>query len=410
MQAFAFGRRMKYNYCMKKKFLPCGAIILTCAAVFCGCGQSVNNFNLPSWSEYRLSGSTALQGTYPVMGTEATARFADADNFADENTYSRAVSLWGDIRAILDKANSSLSATVTSSYIYKFNSASAGEKVEIDKTCFDVLTTAVSVYEKTGGYYNPAVYQSVRLYGFGDGVTTPDSLPDNSDVEAYRQLSTHFNELELFQEDGKYYAVKPQFTVTAEGQTQSLKIDLGGIGKGWCADRVREMTSSAGFEYGFFSFGSSSISLHEYLSNQDHTYNLSSRDPRGSGGYCSVRVKNTCVSTSADYEQYYILDGVRYCHIIDPTTGSPIAKGVASATVIGGSAAENDALSTALCAMDKNTAVEFINGELSDRTVIMLVFEDGQGKVITNRTDKIEITNSAYTLANRVEDGKIVLN
>jgi thiamine biosynthesis lipoprotein len=76
-----------------------------------------------------------------------------------------------------------------------------------------------------------------------------------------------------------------------------------------------------------------------------------------------------CISTSGDYEQYYIIDDVRYCHIIDPTTGKPVQTGIMTATIIGGSAAEDDALTTAIMTMGKDKAIEFINTKLSDRYV-----------------------------------------
>ena len=69
-----------------------------------------------------------------------------------------------------------------------------------------------------------------------------------------------------------------------------------------------------------------------------------------------------------------------------------------------------DALTDALSAMDKQSAVKFINEKLTDCKVVMLIFEDGVGKVITNCPDEIKITNESYALANTVADGKIVLN
>ncbi|MDE7301443.1 MAG: FAD:protein FMN transferase, partial [Clostridia bacterium] len=110
------------------------------------------------------------------------------------------------------------------------------------------------------------------------------------------------------------------------------------------------------------------------------------------------------------YQAYYEIGGVRYCHIIDPATGSPIRTGAASVTVVGGSAAENDAYTTALSAMGKERAVEFINANLSDRFVIMLFIGDDGGKIITNRPQKITVDNPDYVLANTVLDGKIILN
>ena len=185
---------------------------------------------------------------------------------------------------------------------------------------------------------------------------------------------------------------------------------MGGIVKGWCVDRVNEMLEEAGVKYGYFNFGLSSMSVKEHPDG-DGSYNVEVGDARGgeNGQYASFKMKNTNLSTSGDHHKYYTVDGTRYCHIINPETGSPVQTGVASVTVVGSDAGRLDALTTALAAMGSERAVRFINDSLTDCKVIMLVFEDGGGKVITNAPDYFRILNKNYSLANTVENGKIVL-
>lgn len=315
-----------------------------------------------------------------------------------------------EVASFLTSADNSLSATLASSCITAFNAAEAGSVVEINKTAYEVLNKAKKIYNLTDGYYNPAVYYSVKAYGFPLDGTAPTQLPSPQTVSAFCELSSHFNEVGLYEKDGKYYAVKPDYTVTADGKQYSLAIDLGGIGKGWCADEVGSLMTERGYDCGTFNFNSSSIAVKSYAFGSDGYYTLEPRDPRGEGSFCSVKIKNCNLSTSGDYEQYYEIDGVRYCHIVNPFTGSPIATGVASVTVIGGSAAEDDAYTTALSCMDGQKAVEFINARLTDRTVIMLIFKGGEGKIITNRPQDITIKNTQYRIINGVENGRIVLN
>ena len=101
-------------------------------------------------------------------------------------------------------------------------------------------------------------------------------------------------------------------------------------------------------------------------------YNMGFVDPRSPqrDPYFMTKIRNEKLSTSGDNEQRYFIDGVRYCHIIDPTTGKPIRTGIMSATVIGGSAAEDDALTTAIMAMGKERASNFIKEKLTDRKVV----------------------------------------
>lgn len=366
---------------------------------------------IASYAEFKSSNSAMAQGSGYVMGTDAYLNIADKDNFATEASYSAFLNLWEEVKGVLTSVENSISTTIETSCIYKFNRAEAGATVELDQTAYEILTLAKTVYNQTEGYFNPAVYQSVRLFGFGSAqVKKPNKLPDDNTVQAYKTLSDSFADLTLSQIDGKYYATKPTTTVKVDGTTHSLKLDLGGIGKGWCADKINELIDQSGFEYGFFNFGSSTMAVKSHSTSDGNFYTLGVTDPRANGAYAKFKIKDKCLSTSGDYEQYYEVDGVRYCHIIDPQTGSPIQTGIASVTVVGGSAAEDDALTTALSAMGKQKAVEYINNNLSERIVLMLVFEGGQGKIICNRPDDITVVNEAYVLGNTVENGKIVLN
>lgn len=354
--------------------------------------------------------------SYITMDT--AARLAAAN--VSEEDFSKLAAQVGNF---LSATQNSLSTSWSNSYVCKFNDAPAGEQVEVDKTFYEVLTLAKEVYAETDGYFNPAVYYCEDIYGFAarpadkgampyDRENNTKTLPDDKYVTAFQELSEHFSEVEISQLDGIYYVAKPDFTVKVEGDDReySLALDFGGIAKGWCVDKVNQMLADAGIEYGYFDFGESSMSIKK-STNGDGSYTIHAGDPRGTGQYLSFKMKNTDLSTSADtlYNSYEI-DGTRYCHIISPETGSPIRTGIASVTVVGGSAGRCDALTTALAAMGKENAVEFVNSNLSDCNVIMLVFEDGAGKVITNAPGYFEIKNESYKLANTVENGKIVLN
>jgi thiamine biosynthesis lipoprotein ApbE len=245
------------------------------------------------------------------------------------------------------------------------------------------------------------------------------ALPEKDKVEAFRTLAEHFGDITLAEEDGKYYVTKPlDAVVEVEGVNYSLAIDLGGIGKGYAADVVKEMTKEAGFDYGYFSFGGSSMSLLSYYYAADNNFKLALIDPRNpsaQGGYMSVGASDEGLSTSGDYVQYYTdsQTGVNYCHIINPKTGRPIrveyddetgadiyTEGITSVTVIGGSAAEDDALTTALSAMGKERAISYINQYLTDRRVTFTFETSSKGKeVYTNiPAGQFTLNNSQYTV------------
>ena len=377
---------------MKKFSAGLAAVSVAALSVLCACNQGEEGGGFRR-DFFAMSAYAALT--------------ADKIEEADFEALSDKVS------AFLYAADNSLSVSVSTSYIHTFNNAEAGATVELDEISYEVLNLAKELYAETDGYFNPAVYYSKNIYGFAArpaGAGPIPTMPEEKYVTAFKELATHFSEVEIFELDGTYYATKPDITAQIEGDSNEypLALDLGGIAKGWCVDKVNEMLAEAGVEYGYFNFGESSMGVKAY-NGGDGNYSVAAGDPRGSGSYAAFKMKNANLSTSGDDRQYYVIDNTRYCHIISPVTGSPIQTGVATVTIVGGSAGRSDALTTALSAMGKELAVEFINEKLSDCKVIMLVFEDGAGKVITNAPDYFEIKNKNYVLANTVENGKIVL-
>ena len=303
----------------------------------------------------------------------ADAQLVVAANFnADgaEEKYNAFAKSVGNTLNSIDKA---LSSTVQNSDIYKFNTAEAGSVLEISEITYQVLSIAKSVYKLTEGYYNPALYYNIQAYGFGGATARPENnsqLPSDERIAKYNELASHFNDIEVTSGDGKYYAKKPSFTVEEDGQTLTVRLDLGGIGKGYAVDRIDELFDEYGYSYGYFSFGSSSMLIKNHVT--DGAYSLFLTNPRSPSRdtYFKVPVRCEKLSTSGDNEQFYNIDGKRYCHVIDPTTGKPVSTGITSATVIGGGAAEADALTTAIMAMGKERAVKFVGQKLTDRKVI----------------------------------------
>mgnify|MGYP001026340059 CR=1 FL=1 len=318
------------------------------------------------------AGYTTQGRTYFSMYTDATV--AISANFEAEGAQDRFNSFLAEFKTTIDDIDKSLSTSVVNSDVSRFNAAAAGEKVQISKTAYEVISEAKRIYEVTEGYYNPALYYNVLAYGFGDKhrVMTKEDLPADGLVAKYTDLSSHFGELQLIREGETHYAVKPEYTVEAAGETLTLHIDLSGIGKGYAVDKVEKLFNDYGYEFGYFSFGSSSMLVKRHLSG---AYKLGLSNPRSSSRkpYVETEILNEKLSTSGDNEQFYTIEGVRYCHVIDPTTGKPVQTGIMSVTVIGGSAAEDDALTTAIMAMGKEKAISFVKEKLNDRRVIFTV-------------------------------------
>lgn len=398
---------MQYNISMIKKVFTALAAALAAGLIFtsavAAAPYSEENTPAEGTEQTEEAQSSSQVNSYTrtyqgIFGTDAYLRIYLPIDISDEEltqATEKANALHEEITGLLTSLDSSMNIANENSYISQFNAAEAGSEIEIDKDTYEVLNIAIKMFEETDGYYNPGVYYSVDLYGFGvrsNNETRPYDredpsveLPDNEYVTAFQQLGESFAEVSTYQRDGKYYVSKPEKTVTVEGHTYSLAMDLGGIGKGYAIDLVDGLIDEAGFEYGYFNFGSSSQAINGSLS-EDGKYELQFQHPRAllGVGYLSTRAANVAISTSGDYILSYTIDGTRYSHIINPKTGAPIRTGIATATVLDGrvgvySAAEADARTTALCAMGVEKATEYMNELTEQGIMVAFLHENGIG-------------------------------
>ncbi len=131
-----------------------------------------------------------------------------------------------------------------------------------------------------------------------------------------------------------------------------LKIDLGGIAKGYAVDRAWEVLDRMGIESFLINAGGE-------IRCKGDGWTAGIQDPTDPGQVKVVIAPNDkAVATSGDYQNYFEVDGTRYCHIFDPSTGFPAEK-VASVTVLADDVATADALATALfvAGLEKSTEI-----------------------------------------------------
>lgn len=153
-----------------------------------------------------------------------------------------------------------------------------------------------------------------------------------------------------------------------------LQVDLGGIAKGYAVDRGIEILQGAGIVAAVVSAGGDSRILGD-LGNRPRVIGI--RHPRKKDEYAVVvPLADTAISTSGDYERYFVEEGVRYHHILDPQTGRS-AGDVQSASVITARAIDSDALSTTSFVLGVEKGLELINSLPG----VDAIFIDGQGKM-----------------------------
>jgi len=157
-----------------------------------------------------------------------------------------------------------------------------------------------------------------------------------------------------------------------------LQVDLGGIAKGYAVDRGIEILRAAGVESAIVSAGGDSRILGD-LGDRPRTVGV--RHPRKEGEFAVlIPLADTAISTSGDYERFFVEDGVRYHHILDPKTGDS-AREVQSVSILAARAIDSDALSTAVFVMGVTDGLALVNTLPGIDAIVI----DGAGKLHYSR-------------------------
>jgi len=216
------------------------------------------------------------------------------------------------------------------SEIQQLNDAAGKHPVPVGTELRELLRTAHQVSEWTDGKFDVTFGVMSGLWKF-DYQNKDDRIPEHNEVVRRRKL-INYRDLEVDEQTGTAY-------LRREGMVASL----GGIGKGYAVDRARDMLRASGFHDFMIQFGGDM-----YLSGHvgDRPWRVGIQDPRAPEGriFASMELSDSTFSTSGDYERFFIKDGHRYHHIIDPATGEP-AMGCRSVTIVTGSATLADGLS-----------------------------------------------------------------
>lgn len=254
-----------------------------------------------------------------------------------------------------DRIDRLMSTYKDDSEISEINRAAAHEPVVASEELFRLIQRSLDISVLTRGAFD-ITYDSVgQHYDFRAG-----KRPDSDTVAAEREkIDYRFVKLD-------------QATQSVAFLQEGVRINLGGIAKGYLVERGIDILRRYDLEHAIVTAGGDSRLLGD---RRGRPWMVGIRDPRVDGKVAiSVPLVDEAISTSGDYERYFEEDGVRYHHIIRPTTGTP-AGGVHSATVFGPDAVTTDALSTSVFVMGVEQGLTLI-ATLPDYESIVIDSDD----------------------------------
>ncbi|MDQ3260029.1 MAG: FAD:protein FMN transferase [Pseudomonadota bacterium] len=230
---------------------------------------------------------------------------------------ARAQELIGKVLREFDRLHKELHAWQPSE-LTKVNEAIAkGEAITTTPELAAILQDATKLSVQSNGTFNPAIGKLIELWGFQSDEFKP-VIPDPEKIKALVHAKPSMADLKI---DG----------ATISSGNRDVQIDLGGYAKGYALDRAIDILKKEGTQNALINIGGNIIALGE---RGNRPWRIGIQHPRKPSAIAVMDIYNgEAIGTSGDYQRYFEKAGQRYCHIIDPATGRPVAN-VQSVTIV----------------------------------------------------------------------------
>lgn len=265
-----------------------------------------------------------------------------------------------------------LSTWIPTSELSKVNAAAGKESIQVSQETFEVLERSLDMAKLTNGGFNIAIGPAVKAWDAnGDGHILP-----REDLEVLRP-QIDVSQIQL--DDKKR---------TVGLRRSGMQIDVGGIGKGYAADLAARVMQASGATAGVVALSGDIKTFGRMPDRQRFVFGI--QHPRKEQGEIlgSIELENEAVSTAGDYQRYFMKDGIRYHHILDPATLLP-ARGCQSVTVIAKNGVMADGLDTGIFVMGPDKGMVLIESLPDVEGVI--VDQDGKVLVSSGLKDRLRL-------------------
>lgn len=326
--------------------------------------------------------ATVLGKTTTVVYAADVEKYTNADFAMDtvvsETLYTSGADINTQIGEKLREMETTLlSWTEENSQISQLNNAD-GKTMEVSDDLAADLEKIRQLSQDSNGAFDPTLGKIIRLW---DIAGENPHVPDQSEIDTLLPEVGY----EKIQVDGNNVTL-------LDGCT----LDLGAVGKGMGCDQIMDYLQTQPDVFGMIlNLGGSSVMT--YGEKPDgSSWKVALTDPRDTeGDYLGAITldANQFLSTSGDYEKYFIEDGIRYHHILDPKTGYPVKNGLTSVTIVCDQGYLADGLSTACFVLGLDAAKPLL--EKYDAEAVF-VDEDKNVYVTSGLMDKFELMKDGY--------------
>lgn len=312
---------------------------------------------------YKISGNT--------QGTTFNITISDIELKVNPN----------EVDSFLNTFDLELSGYVKGSLLDRFNSSDSifdlGENVFFTK----VFNQSKEVYEQTDGAFDPTVMPLVNYWGFGiKDFDRASFVPDSSVIDSLKSL-VNFDNLKIDQ--NRILKIVPN---------QSL--DFNAIAQGYSVDILSDFIRKKGHTNFLVEIGGEIYAQGNPKKSRSWKVGVDYPSDQSDGSerklIYKIELDNKGIATSGNYRKFYLKDGVKYAHTIDPKTGFPVQHSLLSVTVISDECSKADAYATAFMVMGKEKVIQFLKDHPNENIDVLLMDSDENGKINTWKSDKMD--------------------
>ncbi len=282
------------------------------------------------------------------------------------------------IFAELEKLDNIFNANSGFSELEEVNKNAGIKSVTVSDELYGLVKLSIDFAQKTKGAFDPAIGPLVKLWNIGfDSAKEPSA----NDINAVLPL---LNYKDIYLKDKNKIFLKQR----------NMRLDLGGIAKGYAADKVIKILKENKIQNALIDFGGNIIALGKNPKGTEWQIGLKNPNIGKTNSVITISLKNKSLVTSGNYERFFKKDGIIYHHILDKKTGYPVQTNVNAVSIAADSSANADALSTSCYILGAEKSKELLKN-FNDVTAFFF-YDDNSILILGKKDIDYSLTDNVF--------------
>ncbi|GAU76173.1 FAD:protein FMN transferase [Fusibacter sp. 3D3] len=390
---------------MKKRLKKCAlflgvlALNVVVAIVLVGCsGNAPTNASGDEVTSAQAGNDAIVRSESTVVNDSKTNSIITSQDSFQIGTYIK-ISIYSDkevpsahfdrIFEEIDQFEKWISKNITTSEISMINENAGKAPVKVSKPIFELIQMGIQYGEISDGGFDISVGPLVDLWGIG---SEDAHVPEESEIKDVLSKIDYHNII-LSEADQNVFL-----------KVEGMSLDLGAIAKGYIADQVKALIQEEGYESAIINLGGNVLTVGHKPNSE--AWSIGVRDPKGESKDIVgiLKLQDNSIVSSGTYERFFMEDGVKYHHILNPKTGYPEENQLQSVSIISEKSVVGDALSTTVFVMGLEAGYAYVNS--LDQVEALFIMEDGSIYSTPGLVDVFSLTHKGYELKEFVSSTK----